>query len=92
MDTRAVHDDVLAQLELGRTPRRNIDASGEPTNRGARCRPLLWIPSWNVETLLARAAGKVEAISAELDPYKTGISGTWPPPAVTDRGVLMGKQ
>lgn len=91
LDLRPVHDDVLAQLELGRTPRRNLDAEGSPTNTGARHRPLVWIPNWSVETLLQRAAGKHDAVEVEPDPYRSGITGSWPPPAVTDRGVLQGK-
>jgi len=91
VDLEPVHDEVRTQLVGGRTPRRNLSATGFPTKAGAKCRPYLWIPRWDaVAFLSALDAGRDAAVLSERDPYQSGITGHWPLPAVTERGVLHG--
>lgn len=91
IDLEANHDDVRQQLLSGRTPRRNLSAAGTPTKSGAKSRPYLWVPRWDAKHFLsALQAGETTAILSERDPYNAGITGHWPCPAVTERGVLHG--
>lgn len=89
IDLSASHDAIRDALEAGRTPRRNLSPGGDILRRGARNRPYIWIPDWDPEQLLKGCLDHSrDPIRSKLDPYGSGISGHWPPPTVTDRGVL----
>lgn len=91
VDTSARHDDVRDAIARGRTPRRNLDSSGTPTVDGRTSRPWLWIPRWSGSALLQAldTPGACEPIQST--PWEDGSSGTWPPPSITERGVIYGK-
>lgn len=91
LDLRATHDDTREAIARGRTPRRNLDELGRATVEGRSSRPWLWIPRWSGPSLLQALdnPGKCEPVQSE--PWEDGSAGTWPPPAVTERGVIHGK-
>lgn len=91
LDLGPCHDDVRGQLIAGRTPRRNLSTQGRPTKEGAKSRPYIWVPRWDVVHFLeALHEGHTDPLRSAADPYGSGITGHWPCPAVTERGVLHG--
>ncbi len=92
VDVSPVHDDVAEQLGRGDTPRRNLSADGEPTNPGRRSRPFLWIPGTNPEIFASAMIDKkdVQAMTCHGVSWDDGSSTMWPPPLVTERGVIHG--
>lgn len=88
IDLEAKHECIRDALIAGRTPRRNIRADGTPIKSGARNRPYLWIPRWDARRFLNPKQN--DAVRSEDDPYGSGVTGHWPPPAVTERGTIRG--
>jgi len=95
IDLSAVHDDNGSLLNSGRTPRRNLSSSGEPTSKGRRSRPYLWIPGVNVENfarqMLDEGGDPASAVTCQGCTWEDGSSALWPPPLVTARGVVHGQ-
>jgi len=95
VDLRPVHDDNGSLLNSGRTPRRNLSSSGEPTSKGRRSRPYLWIPGINVENFAAQMIDEggdpSQAVTCRGCNWEDGSSALWPPPLVTERGVVHGQ-
>jgi len=91
LELSAVHDDTRAAIAGGRTPRRNLDPQGTPLIPSRSHRPYLWIPTWDGAALLRSVTEKHHQGEAlDTKPWPDGSSGTWPPPAVTERGVIHG--
>lgn len=91
LDLKPVHNDIAQQIADGRTPRRNLDAVGNPTLTGPSSRPFLWIPRWSGKALLeSMEEGRGNPIRAA--DWPDGSAGTWPPATVTERGVIYGQR
>jgi len=91
IDLRPTHCDVHRQIADGRTPRRNLDTLGNPSLDGPSSRPLLWIPSWDGAYLM-RSLGSGQHSPIRAGSWPDGTSGLWPPPAITERGIIYGKR
>ena len=93
IDPRGVHDDQRAILARGGTPRRNLDASGRVVSPSRRSRPLVWVPALNPDTfggvILDGLQG--EPVTSQGMEWDDGSAASWPPPVVTARGVIHGK-
>ena len=93
IDPRGVHDDQGAILARGGTPRRNLDASGRVVSPSRRARPLVWVPALNPDTFGAVILDglKGEPVTSQGMEWDDGSAASWPPPVVTSRGVIHGK-